>query len=68
MFEVEVVVNGEVYGTGGGASKQAAAKEAARLAIERLDLEPDDTLEQTWTAALEEDDPVVEPTAEAKLA
>ncbi len=41
MFEVEVVVNGKVYGSGSGPSKQAAAKEAARLAIERLDLEPD---------------------------
>jgi ribonuclease-3 len=41
MFDVEVVVNGEVFGLGRGPSKQAAAKEAARLAIERLDLEPD---------------------------
>ena len=46
MFEVEVVVNGKVYGSGSGPSKQSAAKEAARLAIERLDLEPDPMSEQ----------------------
>lgn len=61
MFQVEVLVNGEVFGAGSGASKQAAAKEAARIAIERLDLEPEDSLEQPWTAEREEDDSMVEP-------
>jgi ribonuclease-3 len=49
VFEVEVLVNGEVYGSGSGASKQAAAKEAARAAIERLDLEPEDAFGLPWT-------------------
>lgn len=43
MFDVEVVINDQVYGHGSGLSKQAAAKEAARAALDRLDLEPDDT-------------------------
>jgi ribonuclease-3 len=42
MFDVEVVINDQVYGFGSGLSKQAAAKEAARAALERLDLEPED--------------------------
>lgn len=50
MFDVEVVVNGEVIGSGEGPSKQAAAKEAARVALERLDLETDGALEQRWNA------------------
>jgi ribonuclease-3 len=37
-FEVEVLVDGKVYGRGVGKSKQAAAKEAARQALETLDL------------------------------
>ena len=52
-FDVEVVVNGEVYGSGSGTSKQSAAKEAARAAIERLDLEPDFIPEQPVTPALD---------------
>ncbi len=36
VFEVEVVVNGTVYGRGSGHSKQAAAKAAARNALELL--------------------------------
>lgn len=35
-FEVEVLINGNVYGRGVGHSKQAAAKAAARVAIEKL--------------------------------
>lgn len=35
-FEVEVIVNGESYGCGKGASKQAAAKSAAQDALNRL--------------------------------
>jgi ribonuclease III len=35
VFEVDVVVNGQVYGTGTGTSKQAAAKSAARDALSR---------------------------------
>ncbi len=38
VFEVDVIVNDEVYGTGSGHSKQAAAKAAARAALERLGL------------------------------
>ncbi|HSF82787.1 MAG TPA: ribonuclease III [Anaerolineales bacterium] len=38
MFEVEVLVNGQVYGTGSGPSKQAAAKIAAHIALTVLDL------------------------------
>lgn len=56
MFEVEVVVNGEVFGSGDGPSKQAAAKEAARIAIERLDQEPDGALEGGWDDASTEED------------
>ncbi len=36
LFEVEAVVNGSVYGSGQGNSKQAAAKAAARDALIRL--------------------------------
>jgi|UniRef100_A0A7C4KI61 ribonuclease-3 len=36
VFEVEVIVNGELFGRGTGHSKQAAAKAAARDALERL--------------------------------
>lgn len=38
-FEVEVLVDGKVYGSGVGKSKQAAAKEAARKALIALDIE-----------------------------
>ena len=38
-FEVEVLVDGTVYGDGVGKSKQAAAKEAARMALRALGLE-----------------------------
>ncbi len=39
VFEVEVVVNGEVYGRGEGYSKQQAAKQAARAALKKLGLD-----------------------------
>lgn len=35
IFEVEVLVNGEVVGRGSGHSKQAAAKQAASIALEK---------------------------------
>lgn len=38
-FEVEVVVNGQIYGHGYGHSKQAAAKAAARDALQSLGLD-----------------------------
>lgn len=38
-FEIEVVINGIVYGRGDGQSKQVAAKEAARSALANLGLE-----------------------------
>lgn len=38
MFTVDVLVDGEVQGTGSGTSKQSAAKEAARQALTRLGL------------------------------
>jgi ribonuclease III len=38
VFEVEVVVNGIVYGSGTGHSKQVAAKKAARSALQSLGL------------------------------
>ena len=38
-FEVEVLVDGTVYGDGVGKSKQAAAKEAAWMALRALGLE-----------------------------
>ncbi len=38
LFEVDVMLRGEVYGTGSGPSKQAAAKEAARDALRKLGL------------------------------
>ena len=37
-FDVEVLIDGEVYGKGRGHSKQAAAKVAAKAALERLRL------------------------------
>ncbi len=37
-FEVDVLVNGIIYGSGSGSSKQAAAKMAAQNALERLGL------------------------------
>jgi ribonuclease-3 len=40
-FEVEVVVNGKVYGRGSGHSKQVAAKGAAREALDSLELDDD---------------------------
>lgn len=49
-FVVEVLVNGEVFGSGSGPSKQAAAKEAARVALERLEFEPEDALGLLYTA------------------
>lgn len=36
MFEVDVYINGIVYGTGTGSSKQAATKQAAAKALENL--------------------------------
>jgi ribonuclease-3 len=36
MFEVDATVSGNVYGSGQGHSKQAAAKEAARDALRKL--------------------------------
>jgi ribonuclease-3 len=39
IFEVEVMIRGKVYGRGGGHSKQAAAKAAARSALTTLDIE-----------------------------
>lgn len=38
LFEVDAMVNGKVYGTGQGHSKQAAAKDAARDALTKLGL------------------------------
>jgi dsRNA-specific ribonuclease len=35
---MEVCVNGEVYGAGQGSSKRAAAKQAARAALEAIGL------------------------------
>ncbi|GAP17724.1 ribonuclease III [Levilinea saccharolytica] len=37
-FDVDVLVNGEIYGSGSGSSKQAAAKMAAQNALDRLGL------------------------------
>ena len=37
IFEVEVMVNGEVLGVGVGRSKQIAAKNAAKFALERIE-------------------------------
>jgi ribonuclease-3 len=39
VFEVEVLVDGNVYGKGSGQSKQAATKEAATSALERQGLD-----------------------------
>jgi ribonuclease-3 len=39
VFEVEVLVNGHLYGRGAGHSKQAAAKDAARDAMASLGIE-----------------------------
>jgi ribonuclease III len=36
IFEVDVVVNGEIYGSGSGHSKQAAAKAAATAALDQI--------------------------------
>jgi len=36
LFEVDTLVEGKVYGTGTGSSKQAAAKAAARDALIKL--------------------------------
>jgi ribonuclease-3 len=36
VFEVDVLVNGDVYGTGSGHSKQAAAKAAAKDALSKI--------------------------------
>ncbi len=38
VFDVDVVVNGEVYGSGSGHSKQAAAKAAAAKALDQIGL------------------------------
>jgi ribonuclease-3 len=40
VFEVEVLINGKVYGSGSGHSKQAAAKAAAQAALQILGLNP----------------------------
>ena len=37
MFEVDVLVDGKVYGTGIGTQQAGAAKAAARNALERLE-------------------------------
>ncbi|MDD5369157.1 MAG: ribonuclease III [Anaerolineaceae bacterium] len=39
IFEVDVVISGQVYGTGTGHSKQVAAKAAARAALSTLGLD-----------------------------
>lgn len=36
VFEVDVVIDGSVHGTGHGHSKQLAAKEAARVALQKI--------------------------------
>jgi ribonuclease-3 len=36
IFEVEVVINQQIYGTGTGHSKQAGAKQAARMALDKI--------------------------------
>jgi dsRNA-specific ribonuclease len=33
---VEVVINQQIYGTGTGHSKQAGAKQAARMALDKI--------------------------------
>jgi ribonuclease-3 len=38
FFEVEVLIDGDNYGTGRGHSKQAATKDAAKIALEKLGL------------------------------
>lgn len=40
VFEVDVIVNGKILGSGSGHSKQTAAKAAARHALEALGVEP----------------------------
>jgi ribonuclease III len=40
VFNIELLVDGQVYAVGEGQSKQQAAKVAARAALERLDDEP----------------------------
>jgi ribonuclease-3 len=42
QFTVQVAIGGEVYGQGTGRSKQHAAQEAARVALERFGLENND--------------------------
>jgi ribonuclease-3 len=37
LFEVEVLVNGEIAGRGSGRSKQIAAKAAAQNALEKME-------------------------------
>jgi len=36
IFEVEVIINQKIYGTGSGHSKQAGAKQAAREALQKI--------------------------------
>jgi ribonuclease-3 len=38
-FEIEVIINGTVYGKGYGPSKQAAAKMAAQVTLEMIGIE-----------------------------
>ncbi len=38
-FEVEVLIDGQAYASGTGMSKQSAAKDAARAALERIQME-----------------------------
>jgi len=61
MFEVEVLINDQIYGLGSGLSKQAAAKEAARAALERLDQEPQDASSLTGTTSTEYNDLAPQP-------
>lgn len=37
MFDVAVLVNGEIWGVGKGSSKKEAQQEAARIAVEKID-------------------------------
>lgn len=47
-FEVDVLVNGQIYGTGIGSSKQIAAKAAAQDALNHLGLNNDVADAVTW--------------------
>jgi ribonuclease-3 len=38
IFEVEVMIDGEIYGVGIGRSKQIAAKNAAKFALEKIEI------------------------------